>query len=100
KALSHIRGLLESDGVTRDGRESEGSDAPKNLDALRKQLRQKDMLSALERNKTEEEKENDRRRRGNLPALADAVRSFFAHSRRNICCLDTLVEVISSSSRQ
>ena len=26
--------------------------------------------------------------------------SFFAHSRRNICCLDTLVEVISSSSRQ
>ncbi|CAN0469934.1 unnamed protein product [Ascophyllum nodosum] len=44
KALSHIRGLLESGGVTRDGGESEGSDAPKNLDALRKQLRQKDML--------------------------------------------------------
>lgn len=30
--------------------------------------------SALKRNKTGEEKEADRRRKGNLPALADAVR--------------------------
>lgn len=31
-------------------------------------------LSALERNKTGEQKEADRRRKGNLPVLADAVR--------------------------
>ncbi|CBN79788.1 conserved unknown protein [Ectocarpus siliculosus] len=79
--------------------DEEGSDAPKNVEALRERLRQKDALSAKERNKTEEEKEADRRRKGNLPAMADAVRSYFAHAGRTTCSLDVLIEALSSSSK-
>ncbi|CAM9766610.1 unnamed protein product [Ectocarpus sp. 4 AP-2014] len=79
--------------------DEEGSDAPKNVEALRGRLRQKDALSAKERNKTAEEKEADRRRKGNLPAMADAVRSYFAHAGRTTCSLDVLIEALSSSSK-
>ncbi|CAM9406644.1 unnamed protein product [Ectocarpus fasciculatus] len=79
--------------------DEEGSDAPKNVEALRERLRQKDALSAKERNKTAEEKEADRRRKGNLPAMADAVRSYFAHAGRTTCSLDVLIEALSSSSK-
>ncbi|CAM9660885.1 unnamed protein product [Ectocarpus sp. 8 AP-2014] len=79
--------------------DEEGSDAPKNVEALRERLRQKDALSAKERNKTAEEKEADRRRKGNLPAMADAVRSYFAHAARTTCSLDVLIEALSCSSK-
>lgn len=42
--LSKVRGLLGSGGVPRGGGESDEWDAPKNVDALRERLRQKDLI--------------------------------------------------------
>lgn len=41
---SNAQGLLGSNGVPRGGVESDGWDAPKNVDALRERLRQKDLI--------------------------------------------------------
>eukprot|EP00752_Nemacystus_decipiens_P007478 g6680.t1 len=93
-------GIVAAAGLAgREDYDVEGSNAPKNVEALRERLRLKDAQGALERNKTAEEKEADRRRKGNLPAVADAVRSFFARSGRATCSLDALVEALSSSSK-
>ncbi|CAM9687423.1 unnamed protein product, partial [Choristocarpus tenellus] len=76
-----------------------GGGAVRGLEALRERLRANDIRITLEKNKSWEEKEADRRRKSKLPALADALRSYFAHLGRSTGYLDSVANALASSSR-